>query len=304
MAITFKWGGTAIAGSRSSSAVWTVQDYEFGPLVFEPRVQELRILHGERENWSPMPVARRDWRLTIKIDASAVVGTTPTDESRVLDAWEEAASFFDPYGGTAKLEVTRPDTDAANVVRHLYANVLEIDQPRIIHHDPQGVGGSGAYPVSTMPYAIFVVRGDTRFPWWTRASLLTTDTAPAAAELAVSGSTDTVTINNPGDRWVGCKFNVKAASVSGTVNGFTLTNTTNGDVLKITKSTAMAAAEYVDWLAVDPRTVDKTAAWKFGTGDNRMRLEPGNNTIEVARTGAGTGTLTLELSWPSLHYTF
>ena len=303
MSVTFKWGGTSIAATRSSSAVWTVLDYEFGPMVFEPRTQDLRAIHGQVERWDPVPEVSREWRLVIMSDATALVGTTPTDESRAIDAWEEAASFFNPMNGTTKLEVTRPDSDAANVVRHLYANVLEIDQPRMMMHDPQGLA-SGMYQVSGAPYVVFEVRGDTRFPWWTRASLLTTDTAPAAAELAVSGSTDTVTINNPGDRWVGCKFNVKAASVSGTVNGFTLTNTTNGDVLKITKSTAMAAAEYVDWLAVDPRVVDKTSTWRFGTGDNRMRLDPGNNTIEVARTGAGTGTLTLELSWPSVHLTF
>lgn len=304
MAITFKWGGTSIAATRSSSAVWTVADYEFGPMVFEPRVQTLAILQGQVERVAPMVEPSREWRLVVKIDASAFVGTSPTSESRILDAWEEAASFFDPAGGTAKLEVTRPDSDGANVVRHLYANVLKIDQPRFMEFDPQGIDASGGYTGGLSPYVIFTVEGDTRFPWWTRATLLDQDTSPATAELAVGGGTDSVTINNPGDRWVGCKLAVKAASVSGTVNGFTVTNTTNGDVLRITKSTAMAAAEYVDWLAVDPRVIDKTTAWKFGTGDSRLRLEPGNNTLEVARAGAGTGSLTLLPTWPSLHYVF
>ena len=185
MSVTFKWGGTAIAGSKSSGASWSILDYEFGPFQVEPRVQELRILQAERENWEPLVNPRREWRITIKIDASAVTGSSPTDESRILDAWEEAATWWDPYGGTAKLEVTRPDTDGTNVVRHLYANVLEVAQPRFQEYDPQGIGGSGAYAVSGGAYAVLVVKGDTRFPWWTRASLLTQDTAPAAAELAV-----------------------------------------------------------------------------------------------------------------------
>lgn len=305
MAITYKWNGTAIAGSRSSGAVWTVRDLEIGPFVLEPRTQKVIALHGEKENYVPLPVVSRPWRLVVQIDASAVTGGTPTDENRLYEAIEEAATFFDPYNGTVKLEVTRPDSDAASVVRHVYANALELPQPRMRMGDPQGLAEPGMYQLTGAPYAIYVVTGDTRFPWWCRASLLATDTAPAAAELDVGGGTDTVTINNPGDRWGGCRLVVKTASVSGTVNGFTITNTTNGDVMKITKATAMAAGEYLDWGASDPLNEnDKTTAWLFGTGDNRLRIDQGNNTLSCVRTGAGTGTLTLQVSWPSFHYTW
>lgn len=301
MAITWKWGGTAIAGSRSSGAVWAVQDIEVGPLVFAPRVQVLGLQHGERETYAPLPEAARSWMLTLLIDASAVTGSGPTAESRAMDAWAEAMTFFDPYNGAAKLECTRPNSDTTSIVRHLYASVLELPDYRDKTADASGLDESAAYP-NGGPYLVFKVGGDTRFPWWCRSSLLATDTSPAAAEVDVGGGTDTVTINNPGDRWGGCRLVVKAASVSGTVNGFTVTNTTNGDVLKITKSTAMAAGEYVDWLASDPREVDKTTAWKFGTGDPKLRLDQGNNTLSVVRTGAGTGSLTLQVSWPSFHY--
>lgn len=304
MAVTFKYAGTSIAATRSSGAIWTVRDYEFGPMVFEPRVQVLTAMQGERETYAPMPEIARPWRLAIHIDASAVSGSSPTSENRLFEAWEEAATFFDPYNGAQKLEVTRPDSDGASVVRHVYASVLELPQPRMMMHDPQGIDGSGLYMLDSAPYAVFVVGGDTRFPWWCRSTLLATDTAPAAAEVDVAGGTDTVTINNPGDRWGGFRLVVKAASVTGTVNGFTVTNTTNGDVLKITKATAMAAGEYVDWLASDPREIDKTAAWRFGTGDNRLRLDQGNNTLSVVRAGAGSGSLTLEVSFPSFHYTW
>lgn len=302
MAITWKWGGTAIADTRASGAVWTVDDYEIGSLVMEPRVQALQLLDGERETYAPLPGAARSWRLAININAAAVTGSSPTDESRAMDAWEEAAAFFDPLDGEAKLEATRLDSDGASVVRHLRASCLDVPQYRGQGYDPQGLGASGAYLPTGAPYLVYVASGMTRFPYWEVATLLATDTAPAAAELDVSGSADTVTINNPGNRWGGLRVVVKAASVSGTVNGFTITNDTHGDVLKITKSTAMAAGEYVDWLATDPRAIDKTSGWKFGTGDNRMRIEPGTQTLSIARTGAGSGTLTLQLSWNSLHY--
>lgn len=301
MAITWTFGGTAVAATRASGAVWTVEDFELGPMAFEPRVQELHILHGEREKFDPLPVASRPWTMTIKINASGVTGGSTTGERQVMDAWEEACEFWNPYAGAQKLQATRTDTDATSIVRHIYASPLELPDYRDLTADPQGLGESGAYPNGTIPHAIFKVSGDTRCPWWIRSTLLDQDTAPAAAELAVSGGADTVTINNPGKRWVGIKFVVKAASVSGTVNGFTITNDTHGDVLKITKSTAMAAAENIDWYASDPLEISKTTAWLYGTGDNKMRIEPGTQTLSIARTGAGTGTLTLQLSWPSMH---
>lgn len=301
MGITWAFGGTAIAGARSSGAVWTVEDFELGPLVFEPRVQQLLILHGEREKFDPIPTASRAWTMTLKVDASGVTGSSTTGERQVMDAWEEACEFWNPYAGAAKLQATRTDADGSSIVRHIYVSPLELPDYRDLTSDPQGLGESGAYPNSGTPHAVFRVSGDTRFPWWIRSTLLDQDTAPAAAELAVSGSPDTVTISNPGKRWVGVKLVVKAASVSGTVNGFTVTNDTHGDVLKVTKATAMAAAESVDWYASDPLEVTKTSTWLWGTGDNKLRIEPGTNTLSIARTGAGTGSLTLQLSWPSMH---
>lgn len=300
MAITFTWNGSSVAATRSSGAVWTVRDYEFGSFEVQPRVQRLDFLHGEWETYQPLPKPSLSWRLAIQADVTGITGTDA--EGELLDGWAEAAEFFNPLDGVGWLGVSRPDASGATVSRRLRASVLSVPQFRIQAFDPKGIGGSGAYPVSGAPYIVYVVGGDTRFPYWVRSTLLSTDTGAAAAELAVGASPDTVTINNPGVRWAGCKLVVKAGSVSGTVTGFTVENTTNGDTMVLTRGSAFAAGEYLDWFATDPLEIDKDSDWRYGGAGDKLRLEPGDNTLEVTRT-AGSGTLTLELSWPALFLT-
>lgn len=299
MAITWTWNGVSVAGSRSIGAVWTVRDYEVGPMVFLPRVQQLDMLQGEWETYSPIPVPSRSWRLAIQADVTSIAGNDT--EGELADGWEDAASFWSPLAGAGWLTATRTNASGSSVARKLKANVLTVPEFRIMGHDPQGLGESGAYNVTGAPYIIYRAQGDTRFPYWVRSTLLTTDTGAAAAELAVSGSTDTVTINNPGVRWAGCKVTVKAGSVSGSVTGFTITNNTNGDVMALTRGSAFAEGEYLDWFASDPLEITKDSDWRYSGAGDKLRIDPGDNTLQVVRD-AGAGTLTLELAWPAYYY--
>lgn len=303
MAITWKWGGTSIAATRASGAVWTVEDWEFGPIVFRPRAQRMEMHGGEIETFDPLAEFSRDWRLVVKVDASGVTGSSPTDESRALDAWEEAASFFSPLAGRTALECTRPDADGASVVRYLYASCLEVPQFRTQMYDPQGLKASGAYTPTSTPYVIYVARGDTRFPYWIDTTLLSTDTSAAAAELAISLTPDTVTINNPFSHNVGVKLVVKTGSVSGSVDEVTVTNNTNSSQIVVSDdSGSMDQTEYVDWYATDPVAHTRSADWSLGAGCN-LYLSPGNNTLESQITGVGAGTCTFQVYWPKLSYT-
>ena len=240
--------------------------------------------------------------MVIEIAAGSVTGTSPTGESRTHDAWAEAASFFDPLAGTAELSATRPDSDGATIDRYLLVNGLYVPQYRVLTARPKGLDESGAYDLDGSPYVVYVAEGDTAFPFWCDSTLHNTDTSDDPAELDVGAAQDTITVANDGDRWAGFRLVVKAASVSGTVTGFTVTNNTNGTSVAVTKATAMAAAEYLDWFATDPRVTDKTAAWVGSGAGNGLRLDKGNNELEVNRD-SGTGTLTLQVSWPGLHYT-
>ncbi|MBK8260267.1 MAG: hypothetical protein IPK80_02895, partial [Nannocystis sp.] len=193
MAVTFTWEGSTVATTRSSGAVWTVLDHDLPGLSVRPRVQRIDILGGEREIYDPLPDYPRPWSLTIKAECSGMSGSS--DEGKTADAWAEAAAFFAPLAGVGWLGSVRVDAAAAAVSRRLRCNVLEVPPWQVRSGKPGGLS-PGAYPVTGAPYIVYVASGDTRFPFYCGTSLLTADTSAAAAELAVSGSTDTVTINN------------------------------------------------------------------------------------------------------------
>lgn len=300
--ITWEWGGTAVATTRSSGAVWTVRDWEIGPLVHRPRVQRMELHTGELETFDPLPEFSRSWRLVVEIDASGVTGTSPTGLSRLLDAWREAAAFWSPLDGATALTATSEDSDGGTPARQLFCNVLSTPEFRMQTGDPQGLSRAGAYDVNGKPYIIWVAEGDTRFPYWVNETLLDQDTSPADAELAVSMASDTVTVHNPFDRWVGVKFVVKNGSVSGSVATVTITNNTNGSKLKFSDDGgSMDNDEYIDWYASDPLAHARSADWSFGAGPNNLRLDPGDNVLESISTGGGS--LTLSVLWPELTYT-
>lgn len=303
MSIVYTWDADALETARASGAVWSSARVDVGAFEAEPRVARLELLHGETEIMPPLPNMRIPIELSLKIAAASLTGTSPTGESRLIDAWAEAASFFNPVSSAVKLACSRPDSDGNTVSRYLLASALSVSQFQMRMNDPQERKESGAYDPDGGCYIVWVQRADTRFPWWTSAALLDQDTAPATAELAVGASTDTVTIVNPGDRWAGVRLEVKAASVSGTVTGWSVSNGANASVLGMTKATAMAAAEAVDWYATSPLANSRSSGWEFSTAaPNTFRLEPGSNTLTVTRT-AGSGTLTLLVSWPSHHLT-
>ena len=297
MTIAFTWEGTAVAATRASGAVWTVPRYTLPMFSVKPRTARTDLLGGEAEMYAPLADYPARWSLVIQADCTGVSGSD--SEGKKIDAWAEAAAFFDPVAGTGWLGVTRPDASGATVSRRVRANVLTV--PAFEY--PLQPGGPDDTGARINPYFFYKVEGDTRFPYWCGASLLATDTSAAAAELAISGSTDTVTINNPGARWVGLKLTVKSSSVSGNVDGFTVTNNTNGTFLTIADTAHLVALEYIDWHASQPRTnpfpgYDMSAAWSYGALGNNLRIDPGDNTLQVVRD-AGAGTCTLQLSWPS-----
>jgi hypothetical protein len=286
--------------------VWTVREYDVGEFRTKARVAALDLHDAEWETYRPLPDKSRAWKMTIKALCSGMSGSS--DEGKLIDAWAEAATFWSPVDGAGELGVTRPDASAATISRKLLANALPVPQFRLRSGDPGGVDSPGAYPVTGNPYLIYTVQGDTRFPYWVGQSLLTLDTSVAAAELAIGASPDTVTINNPGARWCGLKLTVKAGSVAGNVDGFTVTNTTNGTFVTITNASHMVALEYLDWHASGPIThplpgADMSSAWRYGALGNNLKIDTGDNVLSVTRD-SGAGTCTLSLSWPSYFLSF
>jgi len=295
---TWKWGGSAIAQTASSGATWTVHD--FRPPVWEPSlgVKENEVLDAAIDIGAAHPRPQNECTIVVEVDASAI-GASNTDEN-LHDAWQELTEFFDPLDGVQKLEATRQDAASANVVRHLWCQVIEVPSFRYRTGDPSDQWSAGGYH-SASGRIFYPVRLSTMVPYWQIATLDDQDTSPADAELAISGSTDTVTIANAGRRWVGLRIDVSA--VSGTVTQVTIDNQTNGTALIVKDTTALANSDYFDWLATDPRAVTKTdSANRWGLGSN-FKLDPGNNTLQSTRD-SGTGTCTFSLSWPALHWTY
>jgi hypothetical protein len=204
----------------------------------------------------------------------------------------------DPTLGVVKLQSARLNVSGATITRHLLVELIGVPTLEVKTAKPSGIDESGAY-AGHSGYIVYRARAQTVYPYWIGSALLTQDTAPATAELAISGSNDTVVINNASRRWVGLR--VVFGSVSGTVTSVTITNSANSDSLVITHPTGFANGDVLDFLATDPRKIARTNA-RFGGGTYRMRLETGSQTLTGART-AGTGTCTLTLSWPELHLT-
>lgn len=299
--ISFSWNGSTVATTRASGAVWTVADYTLPDFSVRPRVAALDLHDAEWETYRALPEKVGAWRMVIHADVTGAVASS--NEGTLIDCWAEAAAFWSPIAGAGYLGVSRPTRAAATVSRKLWANVQRVPVFTLQMQEPRGDTGSGAYDPDGSPYFVYVVEGDTRFPYWMGSTLLDDDISSAAAELAISGSTDTVTINNPGVRWVGLKLTVKAGSVSGSVDGFTVTNNTNGTFVAITNAAHLVAGEYIDWHATAPIThplpgSDMSSAWRYGVLGNNLRIDPGDNALQVVRT-AGAGTCTLELDWPS-----
>lgn len=301
--VAWAWDGDAVAGTSTLGAVWAVQSWDVGDVVAVPEWAEQQVLDIRRPRGDTHLGVERAVRLVIKATVSGVTGANT--QRKLYDAWAELASFWSPLLGVKKLQATRTNGAGDSVVRYLLAQVMGAPGFAFRMSKPQGIDGPGAY-TGASGHIIYPVHLVTACPYWVIATLLDQDTSPADAELAVGASPDTVTINNPGDRWVGAKF--LYGSNSGSVTGVTIENTTNGDTLTIDKGSAFANGDYVAWnedmaRAVDPDDMPVKLNNLRIAGGGKMRLDPGNNTLECTRD-AGSGTGIFSLTWPSLHLSF
>ncbi len=297
--ITWEWDGSAVARTTALGAEWTVDDYFVSPARAVTDHKRVDLLDALIDNTETTLDPVRDWRLVIRADVSGI--SAANTRRKLYAGWEELVTAFDPTQGVKKLEATRKDTSGTDVARHLLAEIGEVPSLQIHTADPRGLAESGAYDGED-GYIIYVVRGTTVFPYWVDADLLDQDTAPADAELNIGASPDTVTIDNAGARWVGVRALV--GSVSGSVTQWSISNAANSDLLTVSNAGPFANGDYVDMLATDPRKIDRAdSANKFtGGGINRLRLDKGSQVLTGSRL-AGTGTLTLSLSWPKLSLT-
>lgn len=294
--ITWTWDGSAVARTSTLGAVWTVLSWRVGPAGSVTDHKRIELLDALVDSVETTLDPVRSWELTIKADCSGI--SAANAERKIIAGWEELAEAFDPTIGVAKLLATRKDTSGSDVSRYLLAEITSVPSytPKT-GEAGDGIKESGAYE-GEGGYIIYTVRGTTVFPYWIGSALLNQDTAPADAELAISGSTDTVTIANASPRWVGVRLVV--GSTSGSVTRITVANTTNGDSITFDNQGPLADGDYIDFLATDPRVVDESADTTYvSAGHTRLRLSPGSNTLQSTR-GAGTGTCTLSVSWPSL----
>lgn len=292
--------GSAVARTSSLGAVWTTRLFEIDDAVpSDPNYKEIQLLDSLIPVGVPHLAPVRNWRLVVEADVSALAGSDIS--AKLRDGWAELVTAFDPCLGVVKLQSARADVTTATITRHLFVETLSAPSYTPRTGDPKANDAPGAYEGGG-GYIVFPVRGRTVFPYWQGASLLTLDTAPATAELAIGAGPDTVTINNAGRRWVGTRF--VAGSVSGSVTSIQIVNGANGDTFVWSNAGGFANGDYFDLLATTPYAVDRydTANVFAGTVGDKMRLEQGSNTLTGTR-GAGSGTLTLAVSWPELHLT-
>lgn len=293
------FNGSAIARTTSGGAVWTVLGYGGGHGQLADRQHKhVEMIDGLIDQGGGHIAPARDWWVAVKADVSGMSGSDTA--AKIQDGWAELTTAFNPLLGVVKLQSARTNVSAAAVTRYILGEVIEVPSYQEFNSEPQGLRESGGYQ-GAGGYIVYVVRFRTVFPYWIGSALLNQDTAPANAELAISGASDTVTINNASRRWVGIR--VLFGSVSGSVTSVTISNDANSDSLIITNSGGFANGDYLDFLATDPRKIDRLdSANRFGGGTYRMRLETGSQTLTGTRT-AGSGTCTLSLSWPELHLT-
>ena len=296
---TWKWDGSAIERTTALGAEWTVEDWSVDPATIITDHKRIELLDALIDNVETTLNPVRKWKLVIRADVS---GISAANTRRKIDAgWEELVAAFDPTQGVKQLEATRKDASGNDVVRHLLAEITEVPSRQIRTAEPKGLAESAGYDGG---YIIYVLRGQTVFPYWIDSALLDQDTSDSDAELAIGASDDTVVIDNDCARWVGLRVAVKSGSVSGSVTEFSIENGANGDVLQLKNDGPFADTDWVDYLATDPRKVSRAdSATKYtGTGITRMRLEKGEQTLTGSRV-AGSGSLTVSLSWPKLSLT-
>jgi hypothetical protein len=301
---TWKLNGAALTTATTKGATIEVMGYRIGVPETLYGNKHIESLDADIENGDPALGPRDQWAVYLKVNCAPVSGANV--DQKLMDVWQELTTRFNPISlGVVKLEATRQDNASANVIRHLlvqlatpYSYTPRTSEPSDDLETPGAYAGAGGH-------IVWPLRGACVFPWWVRASLLDQDTTPATAEVDTAAGADTVTINNPGDRWVGVKLAVKTGSVTSSPTGAQFTNTTTGDVLVINRSGgAFANGDYLDWFASDPRKRSRssTNVRVRGQGD-KLRIAPGNNTISGIRS-AGTGSVTWLLTWPSFHFTF
>lgn len=293
--ITWSYDGSAIARTSTLSAVWTVIDWDLSPFTVKTDHREIQLIDAALPQGDAHPEIKRKWSVVIKADVSALSGAV---EAKLAAGWHELAQVFEPTNGEKKLQATYDDTGGTPVSRHLIVNINQIDEFKIRQGSPTGTTKSGGY-TGEGGYIIFRVEGHTLFPYWIGATLLTLDTGAAAAQLLISGAgADTVTINNPGDRWCGLKIEF-GSSGGGSVSSLTVANGANGDSLALVDSGPFADTDEFDWFCTDPRKVTRATTDTHPGLGSKIRIEPGDNTLTGTRV-AGTGATTLTLSWPYL----
>lgn len=291
--------GSAVARTTSGGAVWTVLGYGGGSAVMDdPGHKRVQLLDADVDQGARHLAPGREWWLSIKADVSGMSGSDIP--AKIQDAWAELTTAFDPLLGAIKVQSARTDVSAAAVTRYLIADIVDVPPYQEFNSEPRGMKESGGYQ-GAGGYIVYVVRFRTLFPYFVGSALLTADHSAAAATLDIGASPDTVVIDNNGRRWTGIR--IVFGSVSGSVTTVTIGNSANSDSLVISNAGGFANGDYLDFLATDPRVIDRSgSAVRFGGGNYRMRLEPGSQTLTGTRT-AGTGTCTLTLSWPELHLT-
>lgn len=291
--------GSAVVRTTSGGAVWSVLGYGGGSAVLDdPGHKRVQLLDADIDQGSRHLSPVREWWLSIKADVSDMSGSDV--EAKIQDGWAELNTAFDPLLGTIKVQAARTNVATTAVTRYLLAEIIDVPPYQEFSAEPKGMRESGGYQ-GAGGYIVYVVRFRTLFPYFVGSALLTQDTTPATAELAIGASPDTVVINNAGRRWVGMR--ITFGSVSGTVTAVTIANAANSDSLIITHPSGFVNGDYLDFLATDPRVIDRSSSSvRFGGGNYRMRLETGSNTLTGSRT-TGSGTCTLSLSWPELHLT-
>lgn len=296
---TWSFNGSAIARTSPLGATWTVSEVTTRTAMLADRQHKhVEMIDGLVDQGAAHLSPVRDVEFVVEADVSTLSGSDV--DAKMADGWAELTTAFDPTLGVVKLQSARLNVSGATITRYLLVELTDVPTLEVRTAKPGNLDDSGAY-AGHSGYIVYRAKARTVFPYWIGSALLTLDTAPATAELAIGASPDTVTINNAGRRWVGLR--VTFGSVSGSVTSVTIANDVNSDSLIITNAGGFANGDYLDFLATDPRKIDRLdSANRFGGGTYRMRLETGSQTLTGSRT-AGSGTCTLSLSWPELHLT-
>lgn len=295
---TWSLDGAAIARTTALGAVWTVKSVTVSSAVVASRDHKYIAVHDALVDQGTAHLEpARTVEIVVDADVSGLFGSDV--DAKLADGWGELVSAFNPEAlGVVKLQSSRLDRNGATITRYLLVEVIGVPTLDVRTAKPGGNDESGAYHGHD-GYIVYRIVCRTLFPYWIGSALLTLDTAPAAAELDIGASPDTVTISNPGDRWVGQRFVVKAGSVSGTVTEIQIDNAANDDELVWRNAGGFIAGDYLDWFATDPRAKDFSSP---ANARGKSRLNTGSNTLTGTR-GAGSGTLTLQLSRPELYLT-